>query len=64
MSFRDKLFGHDVGIDLGDDHARVWVKGKGIVLDEPVGGARRMQMGAWKSDEQDAAVKLLGNASP
>ena len=59
MSFRDKLFGYDVGIDLGDDCARVWVKGKGIVLDEPVDGARRMQMGAWKSDEQDAAVKLL-----
>ena len=60
MSFRDKLFGYDVGIDLGDDCARVWVKGKGIVLDEPVDGARRMQMGAWKSDEQDAAVKLFG----
>ena len=59
MSFRNKLLGHDVGIDLGDDHARVWVKGKGIVLDEPVDGARRMQMGALKSDEQDAAVKLL-----
>ena len=59
MSFRDKLFGHDVGIDLGDDCARVWVKGKGIVLAESVEGARRMQMGAWKSDEQDAAVKLL-----
>ena len=60
MSFRNKLFGHDVGIDLGDDHARVWVKGKGIVLDEPVDGARRIQMGAWKSSEQDAASGLLG----
>ncbi len=60
ISFHDKLFGHDVGIDLGDGNARVWVKGKGIVLVEPVDGARRMQMGAWKSDEQDAAVKLFG----
>lgn len=60
MNFCNKLLGYDVGIDLGDDHARVWVKGKGLVLDEPAEGSRRIQMGAWKADEHEAVVGLLG----
>ena len=30
-----KLFENDIGIDLGTANVRVWVKGEGLVLDEP-----------------------------
>ena len=36
MNIMSKLFGlTDVGIDLGAAKMRVWVKGDGIVMDEP-----------------------------
>lgn len=36
------LHGYDVGINLGDDRARVWVKGKCFVFDEPIDGGWRI----------------------
>lgn len=35
MNIISKLFCNDVGIDLGSANVRVWVKGAGLVLDEP-----------------------------
>ena len=35
MSLVSKLFDADIGIDLGSSRTRVWIKGKGLVLDEP-----------------------------
>ena len=36
MNIISKLFGcNDIGIDLGSANMRVWVKGRGLVLDEP-----------------------------
>ncbi len=35
ISKLSELFGNDIGIDLGSSMTRVWVKGKGLVLDEP-----------------------------
>ena len=36
MNILSKLFGpNDVGIDLGSANMRCWVKGKGLVMDEP-----------------------------
>ena len=35
ISKLSELFGYDIGIDLGSSMTRVWVKGKGLVLDEP-----------------------------
>ena len=29
------MFGQDIGIDLGTSSVRVYVKGKGVVIDEP-----------------------------
>ena len=36
MNIMSKLFGfNDIGIDLGSANMRVWVKDKGLVLEEP-----------------------------
>jgi rod shape-determining protein MreB len=36
MNIMSKLFGYnDIGIDLGSANMRVWVKGKGLVMEEP-----------------------------
>lgn len=35
MNMISKLFENDIGIDLGTANVRIWVKGEGLVLDEP-----------------------------
>ena len=35
MNMISRLFEYDIGIDLGTANMRVWVKGEGLVLDEP-----------------------------
>lgn len=35
MNMISKLFGNDVALDLGTANMRVWVRGEGLVLDEP-----------------------------
>ena len=42
MSFLSRFFSHEIGIDLGTANTLVFVKGKGIVLNEPSVVARQV----------------------
>ena len=42
MGFLSRFFSNDIGIDLGTANTLVFVKGKGIVLNEPSIVARQM----------------------
>lgn len=52
MNMYHLLHGYDVGIDLGDERARVWVKGKGLVFDEPIDGG-------WRINQQYEVLVIL-----
>ena len=57
-----EFFSNDIAIDLGTANTLIWVKGKGIVLDEPSVVAIRVDHsmgGGKKIEEVGIAAKIM-----
>ena len=62
-----ELFSNDIAIDLGTANTLIWVKGKGIVLDEPAVVAIRVDNsmgGGKKIEEVGIAAKIMLGRTP
>jgi rod shape-determining protein MreB len=62
-----ELFSNDIAIDLGTANTLIWVKGKGIVLDEPSVVAIRVDNsmgGGKKIEEVGIAAKIMLGRTP
>lgn len=58
MSIMTKLFGFsDIGIDLGSDKMRVWVKGEGLVMEEPSAVALAITQEEVEASADEAQVQ-------